>query len=185
MSRDEGGRVLRWVMKGVGVGEWVLVWRAVVNVLVVVRDDLAMRERSKGVIWFSSSAGGGPMGLALSSEGRKKGAFSGALGGSLGLLRWRMVSRWRRVCQRDLGTRLRVWRSWLSWSVDVDVGNAGFGISSSDASSSKAASMRPWPPSPDEVGAMAGIISCSWICRVGTWVNNVRLFHMLMPRLSA
>lgn len=48
---------------------------------------------------------------------KEEGAFSGAFGGSLGLLRWRMASRCRRVCQRDLGTRLRVSMSRLNWSV--------------------------------------------------------------------
>ena len=45
------------------------------------------------------------------SEGRKKGACSGFLGGAMGLLRWRIRSRCRRFCQRERGTRERETRS--------------------------------------------------------------------------
>lgn len=41
-------------------------------------------------------------------DGRKNGAFSGAFGASFGLLRARIMSKWRRVCHRDLGTKLSV-----------------------------------------------------------------------------
>lgn len=48
--------------------------------------------------------------------GRKKGAASGALGGSFGLLRALMVSRFRSVVHRDRGRRERVSRFSESWS---------------------------------------------------------------------
>lgn len=95
-------------------------------------------------------------------DGRKKGAFSGGLGGSFGLLRWRMVSRWRTVCQRDRGTRLRERRSWLSWSVVDWVVYSFFSSGESDSESSKAADIKPSPLSPEDVGAVAGVISSSF-----------------------
>ena len=110
------------------------------------RFGFEMREGLDGV----GSRGLGGADLGPSREGRKKGAFSGALGGSLGLLRWRMVSRWRRVCQRLLGTRLSVIMSSLSWSPD---GTMISGSESTGSSSSNAASMMPWLLSPDVVGA--------------------------------
>src|SRR5690242_11025001 len=51
------------------------------------------------------------------TAGRKKGACSGALGASLGLLRARITSRCSRVCHLLLGTRLRVVILALSWSM--------------------------------------------------------------------
>ncbi len=59
----------------------------------------------------------------------------------------------------------------------------GSGVASWDLS--KAAETRLWPFSPDEVGAMAGVISFSESMCVGTWVKSVRLFQILMPTLSA
>ncbi len=129
-------------------------------------------------------------GLMLWREGRKKGAFSGGLGGSVGLFLARIVSRWRRVCQRDLGTRLKVWRVLDRASGSEVVGRwRGRGGASSESDEeeeeSKAASMMPWPASPDVVGETAGMISPSWRGRVGTWVKRVRLFQRFMLTVSA
>lgn len=45
--------------------------------------------------------------------------------------------------------------------------------------------MRLCPFSPDVVGAMASTISSSRMRRVGTWMNSVRLFQILIPTPSA
>lgn len=58
--------------------------------------SLWIREKNDGETGFGSTGFDAPEeeGLRGSErEGRKKGAFSGALGGSTGLLRWEMVSR--------------------------------------------------------------------------------------------
>ena len=148
-----------------------------------VRSGFVMRECEDGGV---GSVGGNLVVVWVREEGRKKGAFSGGLGGSLGLLRWWMVSRWRRVCQRERGTRLRERREWLNWSL---VGWVLYSMLSSSeelgSESSKAADIKPSPLSPEDVGAMAGVISSSFIRREGTWVNNVRLFQILIPTLSA
>ena len=54
--------------------------------------------------FFSSTV----IGIGFSRDGKKKGAFSGSLGASVGLLRCLMRLRWRRVCHLLLGTRLSV-----------------------------------------------------------------------------
>jgi len=55
----------------------------------------------------------------FSREGRKNGAFSGALGASFGVLRWRITSRFSSVCQRVLGMSDMVSSLSLSWSAVV------------------------------------------------------------------
>ena len=117
-------------------------------------------------------------------EGRKKGAFSGGLGGSVGLFRAAMVSRWRSVCQRLRGTRLRVVRSVLSWSTVGARLSGRSVVGSAEDGFSKAAVRRPSLPSPEAVGRAVVAISSSRMWRVGTWVNRARLVQMLMPTLS-
>ena len=124
---------------------------------------LVMRETVSGVGWVSAVEFDGVViveGFCW-RDGRKKGAFWGGLGASLGLLRARMTSRWRRFCQRDLGTRLSVVMRSFNWSID------GTTVSSSScasaSSTSPAASMRPSPPSPEAVGASISEISLSVI----------------------
>ena len=114
MSAAEGGReercamngswppgleeACRRVVKGFGA-EAVGLWRVEIRDF----DDVV------GGIGVDDDADvGSGFGDGAEREGRKKGAFSGALGGVVGLLRWAMVSRCRRVCQRDFGTRLSV-----------------------------------------------------------------------------
>ncbi|GJC94197.1 hypothetical protein ColKHC_03023 [Colletotrichum higginsianum] len=112
------------------------------------------------------------------TDGRKKGAFSGALGASVGLLRCLMRSRWRSVCQRLLGTSDSVVSSALSWST---VGATTVSSSPSASSSLKAASSMPSPPSPDVVGPVSSAASLSDTCRVGTCVKRDLLVQMATP----
>lgn len=75
----------------------------------------------------------------FSSDGKKKGAFSGTLGASVGLLRALIKSRCRSVCHRLFGTILSVIISALNCSI-VKLGAES---STSEASSSKAPSITP------------------------------------------
>jgi hypothetical protein len=54
------------------------------------------------------------IGFGFSREGKKNGAFSGCLGGSFGLLRCLIASRWRRFCHLLFGTKLSVIMSSLN-----------------------------------------------------------------------
>lgn len=146
---------------------------------------LVMREAGSVADWVNAVEFDGAVTVEgfCWRDGRKKGAFSGGLGASLGLLRARMTSRWRRFCQRDLGTRLSVVMRSLSWSID------GTTVSSSScastSSTSPAASMRPSPPSPEVEGASISEISLSVIWRVGACANRVRFVQMCTPTLSS
>src|SRR5947207_1802811 len=73
-----------------------------------------IRERSAGVTEDACPAT--VSGGLVKAVDRKNGALVGACGGSIGLFRCRIVSRLRRVCQRDCGTRERVRREECSWS---------------------------------------------------------------------
>ena len=142
-----------------------------------------MRDVGSGV-WGGGRATEEELGLAPSREGRKKGAFSGALGGAVGLLRAAIVSRCSSDCQRERGTRLSVVRAAVSCAVCAER-TSSLSASASEGSSSNAAARSPSPPSPEAVGRMAGRMSPSAMCRVGTCVNSVRLVQMAMPTLSA
>lgn len=88
-------------------------------------------------------------------DGRKKGAFSGFLGASVGLFLWRIRSRWRRFCHLERGTRERERRSaGRVSSSDAGSVSRSMAASSSSASDSCAlAAMRFVLPSPEAVGA--------------------------------
>lgn len=143
-SATEGERDVRCVRKGSYMFVVLAVWRSVVKGLVLLVDvgsSFEIRERGpSGGFGVSMARGLERVGFGFSSEGRKKGAFSGALAASFGLLRSAMVSRWRSVCQRLRGTRERVVICALSWSV---LGARTEEESISGVSSSKAEAMRP------------------------------------------
>lgn len=71
--------------------------------------------------------------------------------------------------------------------VELSKSRLNVSVSSSTSSSpfSRAAAIRLCPLSPEVVGAMASTISSSRMRRVGTWMNNVRLFQILIPTPSA
>lgn len=143
---------------------------------VTCRPIFMILDRSAAVLAADSSSTL-EMGMALSRAGRKKGAFSGSLGASLGLLRSLIWSRWRSVIQLLFGTRLSDMMSSLSWSSD----GTGAESSVSEDSSSNAPERRPCPFSPDTVGPDMDAISLSEMWREGTCLKRVMLFQMLTP----
>ena len=95
--------------------------------LVVVSGDLEL----------VSLRGRSPL-LSVSEDPRKNGAALGFSGGAMGLLRARMTSKFKSVCQRERGRSDKVRRADESWSVDVPLAGASGAASSEKSATSRA-----------------------------------------------